>query len=51
MTESSPRRLRIGVLGAANIARLFVEGVRPSPRVAVVAVAGPVLISVCEASG
>ena len=39
MTESSPRRLRIGVLGAANIARLFVEGVRPSPKVAVTAVA------------
>lgn len=39
MTWSSPRRLRIGILGAANIARLFVEGVRPSPKVIVTAVA------------
>ena len=39
MTASSPRRLRIGILGAANIARLFVEGVRPSVKVAVTAVA------------
>src|SRR5712672_543830 len=33
------RRLRIGILGAANIARLFIAGVRPSLRVAVTAVA------------
>jgi D-xylose 1-dehydrogenase (NADP+, D-xylono-1,5-lactone-forming) len=33
------RRLRIGVLGAAKIARLFVEAVRPSHTVAVAAVA------------
>jgi xylose dehydrogenase (NAD/NADP) len=39
MTSSSARRLRIGILGAANIARLFVEGVRPSLKVAVTAVA------------
>ena len=39
MTSSSPRRLRIGILGAANIDRLFVEGVRPSLKVAVTAVA------------
>jgi len=31
--------LRIGILGAANIARLFAAGVRPSQKVAVVAVA------------
>jgi predicted dehydrogenase len=31
--------LRIGVLGAANIARLFIDAVRPSRKVAVVAVA------------
>ena len=39
MTASSPRPLRIGILGAANIARLFVAGVRPSAKVAVTAVA------------
>ncbi len=39
MTASSPRPLRIGILGAANIARLFVAGVRPSLKVAVTAVA------------
>ncbi len=32
-------RLRIGVLGAARIARLFVEAVRPSTKVSVVALA------------
>jgi hypothetical protein len=37
MTASSPCRLWIGILGAANIARLFVEGVRPSLKVAVTA--------------
>jgi predicted dehydrogenase len=36
-TPASP--LRIGVLGAANIARLFIAGVRPSRKVSVVAVA------------
>jgi hypothetical protein len=39
MTASSPRPLRIGILGAANIARLFVAGVCPSLKVAVTAVA------------
>jgi predicted dehydrogenase len=39
MTSSSTRPLRIGILGAANIARLFVAGVRPSLKVAVTAVA------------
>lgn len=32
-------RLRIGVLGAARIARLFVEAVRPSPKIVITAVA------------
>ena len=32
-------RLRIGILGAARIARLFVDSVRPSTKVAVVAIA------------
>jgi xylose dehydrogenase (NAD/NADP) len=36
---SSPAPLRIGVLGAARIARLFVEAVRPSRKVSVTAVA------------
>ena len=39
MTLPSETRLRIGVLGAAKIARLFVEAVRPSNKVAIVAVA------------
>ena len=39
MTTSSSPMLRIGILGAANIARLFAAGVRPSHKVAVVAVA------------
>ena len=39
MASSPPRNLKIGILGAANIARLFVEGVRPSRKVAVTAVA------------
>jgi len=39
MTESSPNRLRIGVLGAAKIARLFIEAVRPSRKVVVTAMA------------
>jgi len=39
MTMSSDDPLRIGVLGAAKIARLFVEGVRTSSKVAVAAVA------------
>lgn len=33
------RRLQIGILGAARIARLFVDGVRPSRKVAVAALA------------
>src|SRR4051812_229882 len=37
MTFSSP--LRLGVLGAARIARLFVEAVKPSSKVVVTAVA------------
>ena len=39
---SSPSQLRpltIGILGAANIARLFIAGVRASPKVSVQAVA------------
>jgi predicted dehydrogenase len=39
MTTSSSRTLRIGILGAANIARLFAAGVRPSRNVTVAAVA------------
>jgi len=39
MNLSSDSPLRIGVLGAAKIARLFVEGVRPSRKVVVAAVA------------
>jgi predicted dehydrogenase len=39
MTSPSSSTLRIGILGAANIARLFVDGVRPSHKVAVAAVA------------
>jgi predicted dehydrogenase len=39
MTSSSPAPLRIGVLGAAKIARAFIAGVRPSPKVIVTAVA------------
>src|SRR5678815_5928126 len=39
MTTSTSPMLRIGILGAANIARLFAAGVRPSQKVAVVAVA------------
>ena len=31
--------VRVGVLGAANIARAFIKGVKPSSRVAVAAVA------------
>jgi xylose dehydrogenase (NAD/NADP) len=37
MVSSAP--LRIGILGAANIARQFTSGVAPSKRVAVTAVA------------
>ena len=39
MTVSPPDRLRIGVLGAARIARLFIDAVRPSSKVAVTAFA------------
>ncbi len=39
MTISPPRRLRLGILGAAKIARSFIDGVRPSSKVAVMAVA------------
>jgi D-xylose 1-dehydrogenase (NADP+, D-xylono-1,5-lactone-forming) len=39
MTSSPVRPLRIGILGAARIARLFVEAVRPSRKVSVQAVA------------
>lgn len=39
MTPFSSGPLRIGVLGAARIARLFVEAVRPSLKVAVTAIA------------
>jgi predicted dehydrogenase len=39
MTQLIQNRLRIGILGAAKIARLFVEGVRPSQKVEVTAVA------------
>jgi predicted dehydrogenase len=39
MKSSSAGPLRIGVVGAANIARLFVQAVRPSAKVTVAAVA------------
>lgn len=39
MSAPANRPLRIGVLGAAKIARAFIAGVRPSTKVAVVAVA------------
>jgi len=39
MTSSSSRPLRIGILGAARIARSFVEAVRPSSKIVVTAVA------------
>src|SRR5581483_4778085 len=39
VNASPDNRLRIGVLGAAKIARLFVEGVRASRKVVVTAVA------------
>ncbi len=39
MTQSSLSPLRIGILGAANIARAFIKGVQPSSRVTVVGVA------------
>jgi predicted dehydrogenase len=39
MSRSSDSPLRIGILGAAKIARLFVEGVRASRKVVVAAVA------------
>jgi D-xylose 1-dehydrogenase (NADP+, D-xylono-1,5-lactone-forming) len=39
MSDSTTPALRVGILGAANIARAFVSGVRPSSRVVVVAVA------------
>ncbi|MEO5738828.1 MAG: Gfo/Idh/MocA family oxidoreductase, partial [Variovorax sp.] len=39
MTSSSSGPLRIGILGAARIARLFVDAVRPSAKVVVTAVA------------
>jgi D-xylose 1-dehydrogenase (NADP+, D-xylono-1,5-lactone-forming) len=39
MATPSARRLNIGILGAAKIARLFVDAVRPSRKVAVTAVA------------
>jgi xylose dehydrogenase (NAD/NADP) len=39
MTTARPQALRIGVLGAANIARLFIAGVRPSQKGVVKALA------------
>jgi len=39
MASASPIPLRMGVLGAARIARLFVEAVKPSPKIVVTAVA------------
>lgn len=39
MASASPIPLRMGVLGAARIARLFVEAVKPSPKIVVAAVA------------
>jgi len=39
MASSPPRSLRLGILGAARIARLFIDGVRPSRKVTVTAVA------------
>jgi predicted dehydrogenase len=40
MTISAERPLQIGILGAAKIARLFVDAVRPSHKIEVRAVAG-----------
>jgi D-xylose 1-dehydrogenase (NADP+, D-xylono-1,5-lactone-forming) len=39
MADRSPKPLRIGILGAANIARAFVRGVAPSKSVSVTAIA------------
>jgi predicted dehydrogenase len=39
MSQSVAEIVRVGVLGAANIARSFISGVKPSTRVAVAAVA------------
>jgi len=39
MKRVAHKRLRLGILGAAKIARLFVEAVRPSPKLALEAVA------------
>jgi xylose dehydrogenase (NAD/NADP) len=39
MTPSTPAPLRIGILGAAKIARAFIDGVRPSRKIVVAAVA------------
>jgi D-xylose 1-dehydrogenase (NADP+, D-xylono-1,5-lactone-forming) len=39
MNSSSDSPVRIGVLGAANIARAFISGVRPSTRMTVAAIA------------
>ena len=39
MTQINSPALRIGILGAAKIARAFCDGVRPSPKVVVTAVA------------
>lgn len=39
MTKPHVNSLRIGILGAAKIARLFVEAVRPSSKIAVAAIA------------
>ena len=39
-TASTKPPLRLGILGAANIARLFVDAARPSKKVTVAAVAG-----------
>jgi len=38
MSQSSSAAVRIGILGAANIARAFIAGVQPSSRVLVAAV-------------
>jgi xylose dehydrogenase (NAD/NADP) len=39
MSETMAGALRVGILGAANIARAFISGVKPSARVVVTAVA------------
>ncbi|MFL6603098.1 MAG: Gfo/Idh/MocA family protein [Steroidobacteraceae bacterium] len=43
MSDTSSTAVRVGILGAANIARAFIAGVKPSARLQVVAVASRTL--------